>query len=718
MSGVAAKVVKDRAAVAEGLGTLQNPVKYLDQDFEKLKTQCLASGTLFRDEHFPASFSSIGYRDLGINSLRTQGIVWKRPSEICNNPQFIVNGATRSDIHQGDLDNCWLLAAFASLALYKDILAQVVPQNQSFQDKYAGIFHFKFWQYGEWVDIVVDDRLPTKNKNLVFVHSEEGNEYWSALLEKAYAKLNGSYEGLNIGFTTEGSVDFTGGIAELFDLGKAPADLYQVIQKTLKADSLLGCGIKELPVLSTLNTKSSSNQVIIQNARNSITSKKLVRGHAYSVTGAEEVLFRDRKEKLIRLRNPWGKVEWTGPWSDEAQEWNQIDPKVRAALQKKSDDGEFWMAFSDFLKQYSILEICILSPGTLLCSEQHKWDVTLFNGSWIPGFNAGGCQERSATFWTNPQFRITLDEPDDDHVDSNQKASCTIIIGLMQKNRRKHRRIGEDFLRIGYSLYRIPSEDENHNQVKLGKTFFQTNQAVAHSDKDFMREVSTRLRLPVGEYLIVPYTFEPNTRGNFCLRVFSEKKSKSLEVGDVVKANPYEPQTSDNDVTTEFKDVFEKVAGKDKEMNANELQAFLNKLLEKRNDLKTNGFSLDTCRDMINLVDMDDTGTLGLQEFKVLWMKLQKYVEIYLKADTDHSGTMNANEIKSALQEAGFTLDNKIHQRIAKCYASSDLTIDFDSFISCMTRLETLFKMFQLLDVKKSGEIKLTLPEWIYSTLV
>jgi hypothetical protein len=68
--------------------------------------------------------------------------------------------------------------------------------------------------------VVVDDYLPVGSDNkLIFSRNREcREEFWCALLEKAYAKVCGSYEALEGGFTTDALVDMSGGIEESYDL--------------------------------------------------------------------------------------------------------------------------------------------------------------------------------------------------------------------------------------------------------------------------------------------------------------------------------------------------------------------------------------------------------------------------------------------------------------------------------------------------------------------
>ena len=58
-----------------------------------------------------------------------------------------------------------------------------------------------------------------------------------------YPRASGCYESLTGGSTIEGFEDFTGGIAEAFDLTKAPPFLYKIMKKALGHGSLLGCSI-------------------------------------------------------------------------------------------------------------------------------------------------------------------------------------------------------------------------------------------------------------------------------------------------------------------------------------------------------------------------------------------------------------------------------------------------------------------------------------------
>ncbi|XP_031654564.1 calpain-2 catalytic subunit-like [Oncorhynchus kisutch] len=699
MAGVASTLAKKRA-LAAGFGTNANASKYLNQDFQSLRSECLRKGSIFTDCTFPAAPESLGFKELGPNTSKTRGVQWKRPGELVSNPEFIVGGATRTDICQGGLGDCWLLAAIASLTLNEDVMARVVPEGQGFgRGEYAGIFHFQFWQFGEWVDVVIDDRLPTKDGKLLFVHSAEGSEFWSALLEKAYAKVNGCYEALSGGSTTEGFEDFTGGIAENYDLKKAPSDLFQIIRKALASGALLGCSI----------------DITSQADSEAVTYQKLVKGHAYSLTGAMEVNYRGRKEKLVRVRNPWGTVEWTGAWSDNSLEWNSVDFSERDVV--KADDGEFWMSYTDFMKNYHRLEICTLTPDTLTSDDTKQWSVTNYDGAWRKGSTAGGCRNNAHTFWMNPQFKINLEEEDDDPGDN--EVGCSFVVGLIQKNRRRMRKVGEDMHTIGFAIYEVPQQFHGQREVHLDKNYFLTHAQKARSETFVnLREVSTRFKLPPGEYLIVPSTFEADLNGDFCLRVFSEKQAQFHHCEDRVEAKLDNDTVSEAEVDAGFRGLFAKLAGKDMEISAAELQSILNKIIAKRTDIKTDGFSLETARVMVNLMDDNGNGQLGLGEFATLWKKIQRYLSIYKKNDMDNSGTMSTPEMRMALKDAGFSLNNAIHQILVVRYGEADMTIDFDNFVACIMRLEMMFKVFMKIDTANTGSIELDIHQWLSFTMI
>ena len=86
-------------------------------------------------------------------------------------------------------------------------------QGFSQHEHYAGIFHFRFW-FGRWIEIVIDDLLPSRKGVLLYMKSTSNVEFWPALLEKAYAKAKGTYELLNSWLPIDACIELTGGCPE------------------------------------------------------------------------------------------------------------------------------------------------------------------------------------------------------------------------------------------------------------------------------------------------------------------------------------------------------------------------------------------------------------------------------------------------------------------------------------------------------------------------
>uniref|UniRef100_A0A8C1YKD9 Calpain-3 n=1 Tax=Cyprinus carpio TaxID=7962 RepID=A0A8C1YKD9_CYPCA len=670
------------------------------KDFQELRDKYVFKKVLFEDPLFPAQDSSLFFSEKFPLKLE-----WKRPSDICSNPQFILGGANRTDICQGDLGDCWLLAAIACLTLNDIVLKRVVPHDQSFTENYAGIFHFQFWRYGEWVDVVVDDRLPTYKNQLVFTRSGQKNEFWSALLEKAYAKLHGSYEALKGGNSLEAMEDFTGGLTEFYEITEAPKELYNIMRKALKRGSLMSCAI-DVRILNELDAVLDKNQlnlinisdaslcVLVPTAQRTKTASGLVTGHAYSITGVEArgVLVSSQLYESHQASRKSQTVYYT---SFNAHKWKP-EPLIILLIFLQTR-----MCFEEFKKNFTKLEICNLTPDTLEDDQMLKWNVTIHEGRWVKGCSAGGCRNFPDTYWTNPQFRLVLPEAD------AKEKTCTVVVALMQKGRRKERSLGATLHNIGFAIYEMKG-----NQQQLPKDFFLYNASTARCKSYVnMREVTERFCLKPGEYVIIPSTFDPHKESEFLLRVFSESRSIILIIFTSINYQYIISLEEETEEEKQFRAIFQQIAGDDMQINANELRTVLNRVIAKHKELKTEGFSLESCRSMIALMDTDGTGHLNLQEFKHLWNKIKKWKLVFTRYDTDKSSTISSFEMRNALTEAGFQLNNQLYDIICMRYANENMELDFDSYISCLVRLEGMFRAFRAFDRDGDGIIKLNVFE-------
>ena len=71
-----------------------------------------------------------------------------------------------------------------------------------------------------------------------------------------------------------------------------------------------------------------------------------------------------------------------------------------------------------------------------------------FSGSWDAS-TAGGCHNFLDTFVKNKKYRISL------KVDADKDGKCSLLVALMQKDRRQLRRQGFQLLTIGFAIYKV-----------------------------------------------------------------------------------------------------------------------------------------------------------------------------------------------------------------------------------------------------------------------
>ncbi|KJA14578.1 hypothetical protein HYPSUDRAFT_150192 [Hypholoma sublateritium FD-334 SS-4] len=346
-----------------------------------------------------------------LEDLQARGrsnVAVKRVTEIFENPVFFgPDGPNASAVRQGQLGDCWFLAALSAIATVDS--GALLKKLCVARDEEVGVYGFIFFRDCYWESVIVDDllfwsmpkfdELKTEEKRLyhnnresyhrVVEKSGEGLEYarsgtvgetWVPLIEKAYAKLHGDYASLEGGFLADAIEDLTGGVATSFQT----SDLLsqdKFWRKELQHNEL---HMRLFGVSLDLDERHSQ--------RADLDVQGLLPGHAYSVMRVREC----RGKRFVVVRNPWGDSEWTGAWADGAKEWKGEWLDALQELEHEfGNDGQFVMEYKDFMTVFSQID-----------------RATIFDRSWSMSWHFMPIPPQPLSrLWTHgdAEFNISID---------------------------------------------------------------------------------------------------------------------------------------------------------------------------------------------------------------------------------------------------------------------------------------------------------------------
>ncbi|XP_069350859.1 calpain-13 [Eulemur rufifrons] len=651
-----------------------NVIKFKDQDFNSLRDRCLSRGWLFEDETFPPLASSIGQKLL--QGKRLSNLEWKRPQDLSNGPpHFILEGASRFDIQQGEAGDCWFLAALGSLTQNPQCLQKIL-MVQSFSHQYAGIFRFRFWQCGQWVEVVIDDRLPAMGKECLFVHPRKDNqEFWPCLLEKAYAKLLGSYSHLHQGYLPDALVDLTGGVVSKIDLPSSTSHLLMVVKTAATEGSLMTCSTPKAPT--------DQEEVMVNG---------LVCQHAYTVTRAEQIQYRRGQEEIICLWNPWGKTEWRGRWSDGSREWQETSDPRKSQLYENKEDGEFWMSHQDFQENFSCLFICAQTPITLDHGNtlHERWSPKVFMNQVILRNTAGGPQ-------SDAHYPFSVQE----HTEGTNVVVSFTVTAMPPSMKAENEEFPLDFqvLKAGGQQFR----------ESLPPTFYSPfRNAVQGINYQTKRNLTTSFHLSPGTYVVVPKT--QRDAAKFLLRIFLKTPDSDRSQRSNFSLRALKESLSE---TSSQQSVFYRYAQQGLDIDATQLQSLLNQELLTGPPGDT--FSLDESRSILALMDLQVNGRLNQEEFTRLWRRLVTCQRVFQNTQKS-PGVLRSSDLGTAVANtdflAGISISDELLGLMTLRYSDRAHRVSFPSLVCFLMRLEAMAKTFRNLSKDGKG-LYLTEEEWM-----
>ena len=527
--------------------------KFIDPDFGPTKKDPKGESAIFypSDEDVEVQGdSSVGQYN-NVAGLNIDMISWQRPRDFCKDPKkcsFVTDeasddesseakskpksskakeapkkkggGASSLDVMQGNLGDCWFISAMSLVAIRDDLFSNIICNGLFKSYESRGIYVFKMHKNCRAHYVIIDDKVPCLEKARgdylpAFARNRNPNEFWVSLFEKAYAKLNIRYINLTSGFIDEALQDLTGLAPEMirFTPSVEPEDFWNSLKMLVYTNSLIGTslnflGRRDYPEDEKKELQREAKMVGIQY------------GHAYGILDVREVEVDGVVNKLLRIKNPWGKennMEWSGEWGDADPRWtpemkakyNAAGAQIPSKLDKDElehkfgkNDNIFIIGIEDYIRYFNTLMAVRDFPD--------EWSGIRYYSSWSPSY---GLPPKSPNWAKNPTFPFSL------------RKGAELSVRLQQPDPRCYADARPPMKKLVLMLLIFKNPDQALTHFAAGNIALQSPAADS-------RSVFAELSLPAGEYLITVFTAADGVASNFYLSVYFNCRKEEIEFAD------------------------------------------------------------------------------------------------------------------------------------------------------------------------------------------
>ena len=277
-----------------------NATNEAEKVWKNIVKYCKQNNHKFVDDSFPPCDKSL-FIDPKKKPKNLGSIQWLSPEQIQTHSNerhlkwSVYNEPKFNDIKQGLLGNCWLLSGLAVILEQPELLKRIIITKEYCPQ---GCYQVRLCKNGEWQTVILDDLFPCDQNGYLIYSQANRKQLWVPLIEKAMAKLNGSYESLIAGQTVEGLSALTGYPCDCIRLEPSSSNEEEIDLEMIWARML---SMKE----AGYALGASCGKTVITDDK-IFKDKGLLPRHAYSVLAVKEV----NGNRLIQLRNPWGKLKF------------------------------------------------------------------------------------------------------------------------------------------------------------------------------------------------------------------------------------------------------------------------------------------------------------------------------------------------------------------------------------------------------------------------